>query len=272
MRRPVAIVALLLLGGCARAPLDLPDGPSTPLDDAGPFVSQAQPHCDGLRTLTAELGLSGRVGSQKLRGRLLAGFQQPDAIRLEGLAPFGEPVFILAGRGGQATLWMPRDDQVLPSAEPAAIIEALAGVRLGPDDLRSWLAGCANAGALGGTTGRRYGDEWVALNTAATTAWLRQQRGRWRLAAVEREGIIVEFMADAGLQPTRLRVRRPAAGDLPAVDLSLAVRDVERNVELPQKAFEVNVPAGAAEITVEDLRRSGPLRHVGAGDELPVGR
>lgn len=264
MRRAAALAALIVLGACARPPLELPTGPSTPIADPAPIVEAAQAHCDGLRTLTAELGLSGRVGSQKLRGRLLAGFETPDAIRLEGLAPFGEPVFILAGRGGQATLWMPRERQVLPSADPSAIIEALAGVRLGPEELRGWLAGCA-AGSLSGEAGRQYGDEWVALDAGDGTVWLRRQRGAWRLAAVERDGLVVEFGAEAGVQPTHVRVRRTAGASLPAVDLSLAVRGVEMNVDLSAEAFKVNVPDTADEITVEDLRRSGPLRDVAPG-------
>ena len=35
--------------------------------------------CQGTRTMTAELALSGRVGQQRIRGRVLAGFAQPAA-------------------------------------------------------------------------------------------------------------------------------------------------------------------------------------------------
>ena len=42
----------------------------------------------GVRTLQAELGLSGRAAGQRMRGRVLAGLV-PGALRLEGVAPFG---------------------------------------------------------------------------------------------------------------------------------------------------------------------------------------
>ena len=45
-----------------------------------------------------ELGLSGRAGDESLRGKVITGLQRGGAARLEGVAPFGAPVFILAAR------------------------------------------------------------------------------------------------------------------------------------------------------------------------------
>ncbi len=47
---------------------------------------------------------------------------------------------------------------------------------------------------------------------------------------------------------------------LPALDVRLALRQVERGVDLADAAFAIDVPAGAVPITIEELRESGPLR------------
>lgn len=266
MRRlhPGLLLLVVTATACARPPLELPSGPSTPLADPAPIVADALAHCDAIDTMTAELGLSGRVGTQKLRGRLLAGFARPSAIRLEGLAPFGAPAFILAGHDGRATLLLPRDGRVLPWADPAAILEALAGVSVPAGDLRAWLTGCpGESGEWGGA--QQFGTDWVALETDGLRAWLRSHENVWRLAALERDGLVVEFQGEGAPQPVRLRFRRAAgAGWLP-VDLSLEIADVETNVELAPAAFAVDVPADAVEITLEELRQSGPLRDVSSG-------
>lgn len=263
MHRCCPGLLLLVLAGaaCARPPLELPGGPSTPLAIPAPLLAEALPHCAGIESVTAELGLSGRVGDQKLRGRLLAGFARPAAIRLEGLAPFGAPVFILAGQDGRATLLMPRDDRVLPMADPAAILEALAGVSVPAGDLRAWLTGCP--GERGEpSSARQYGTDWASIETGGQQLWLRRRQGAWRLAALERDGLIVEFHGEGAVQPVRLRIRRDAdAGRVP-VDLSLEIAGVEKNVDLEPAAFAVDVPADAVEISLEELRQSGPLRDV----------
>jgi hypothetical protein len=269
MRRSILVVFLLAAAACARPPLELPSGPSAPVSDIAPIVTEALGHCEGLASLTAELGLSGRVGREKLRGRLLAGFQRPDGIRLEGLAPFGAPVFILAGRDGMATLLLPRDARVLRGAPPAEVVEALAGVAVAPGDLLDWLGGCA--GAARWASGRQYGEDWVALESGDHTAWFRRRQASWRLAAVRRGDLIAEIVTEGVPQPTRLRLRRPERGTVPAVDISLSVAGAERNVELSAAAFEVDVPEDVVDITIDDLRRSGPLRDV-AVEGAPTAR
>ena len=98
-----AALAVCLAGAtiaCAPKSLQLPTTTSVTLDDATPMLREALPQCAALTSVTAELGLSGRVGNAKLRGRIQAGFARPDKVRLEAVAPFGAPFFIVAGTGG----------------------------------------------------------------------------------------------------------------------------------------------------------------------------
>jgi outer membrane biogenesis lipoprotein LolB len=244
--------------GCAPKTLKLPDGPSTPFSDSAPIVDAAFAHCAAIHTLTLEIGLSGKVGKTKLRGRLQAGFREPDAIRLEAVAPFGAPFFILAGSGDAATLLLPRDQRVLTGARPGEVIDALTGLDVSPADLRAWLVGCP--GTIEEKTARAFGEDWVAVNaTDDRTAWLRRT-DRWRLVAVNQDRVAVEFADHLGTQPQRIRIRREASGSAAAVDARLALSQIETNVNLPEGAFTVNVPSNAAPITVEELRASGPLR------------
>ena len=85
--------------------------------------------------------------------------------RLEGIAPFGKPVFILVATGGRGALALPREDRVLRDAPPDQIVEALAGVRLGPDVLRTAIAGCGlAAGAPSG--GQSFTNGWTSIALA----------------------------------------------------------------------------------------------------------
>ena len=54
--------------------------------------------CRGFRSMTGELSLSGRAAGERIRGRVIAGLESGGSVRLEGVAPFGPPVFILAGK------------------------------------------------------------------------------------------------------------------------------------------------------------------------------
>jgi outer membrane biogenesis lipoprotein LolB len=262
-----ALLLLLfpLVTGSAPKSLQLPGGASTPLADPSPVIHEALGHCTHLQSLTLEIGLSGKVGRTSLRGRLQAGFEAPSAIRLEAVAPFGAPFFILAGSEAKATLLLPRDNSVLADARPAAVLEALTGLELSPADLRAWLAGCP-AVPVGVQAARSYGADWVAIDVGpGRVAWLRRT-DRWRLAATADDALSIEFAGHEGVQPTRVRIWRAPTDTSVGVDARLALSQVEMNVTLPSEAFAVSVPPTATPITLEDLRSSGPLREAGGKD------
>src|SRR5262245_19766228 len=117
----------LAFTNCAARRITFPTDPGTPLPGAAAVEQQIFAGCRGVRTITTELGLSGRAGSQRLRGRVIAGFERPASMRLEGVAPFGPPAFILVTRGDAATLLLPRDNGVLRGARAEEILGALTG-------------------------------------------------------------------------------------------------------------------------------------------------
>src|SRR5512138_3465167 len=118
-------LCITFLTACAPRRLALPTDTGAPFPDFADVHAQLSTACRGVRTMTAELGLSGRAGSDRLRGRVHAGFARPDSMRLEGVAPFGPPAFILAARDRTATLLLPRESSVLRDQQADAILGAL---------------------------------------------------------------------------------------------------------------------------------------------------
>jgi hypothetical protein len=246
---------LCLASGCAARRLTLPTDPGAPLPDFAQVHARLSTACAGVRTLTAELGLSGRAGEQRLRGRVLAGFERPDSMRLEGVAPFGAPAFILAARGPAATLLLPRDDRVVRNAPAGDILAALTGVRLGAGDLLAILTGCVEPDARA-TGGRRHESGWASIDLAEARLFLEPAADSWVLRAARTGEWQIEYPAWQGTFPETVRLRSDDA----VVDLAVSLSQIEVNNPIDGAAFTVEVPAGASELTVDELRRAGPLR------------
>jgi hypothetical protein len=204
------------------------------------------------------LSLSGHAGRQKLRGRVISGF-----ARLEGVAPFGPPAFILAAQNGTAVLLLPRDQRVLRGAKPEDILGALTGVDLAPAELQAILTGCV-AATPQPVDGRLHANGWASIDLmGGVTLYLQPARAggsgsaAWQLRAARRAGWQIEYPAWSGMFPqsVRLQSQDPALD----VDLTAALSQIEANVDLTDAAFTVDVPTGAQPITIDDLRANGPL-------------
>ena len=250
------------LAGCAPRTIALPTGTGTPLSDFATLHAAVSKPCAAVRTLTAELGLSGRAGDQRVRGRALAGFEAPDAMRLEGLAPFGAPAFILVARASEATLLLPRDDRVLRDAPADHILGALTGVALAPADLQAILTGCVvpEPRAVSGT---QHGADWRSIELQGeATLFLRRVAATWQPRAASRGGWRIEYADWRGAFPHSVRlVRVPStAPDEARVDITARIDQLETNVPIDPKAFSVDVPRDAIPITIDELREAGPLR------------
>ena len=248
---------------CAHPRINLPTDTGIPLTDFKTIEMQLSAACTGVRTLTAEIGMSGRAGRQKLRGRVVAGFARPAAMRLEGVAPFGPPAFILVARGENATLLLPRDGaRVLRGAKPEDMLGALTGVSLGPADLQAILTGCV-VPAPQAIDARQHGNGWASIDlSGGTTLYLAPVRSgggaaSWQLRAARRAGWQIEYPAWSGdfPQSVRLQSTEPNVG----VDLTATLSQIETNKTLEDAAFTVNVPPGAEPITLDELRDAGPL-------------
>lgn len=259
--RAASLLAALTVTACAppRAPA-LPTGAGTPFPNFQSAYEEAVAECRGANRIVAELGLSGRAGDQRLGGRIVAGFAEPSALRLEGVV-LGRTIFILVSRDGDATLLLPRDERVVRDALPEAIVEALAGVSLTPAELRAAVAGCG-LGAGTPSSGRMFSDEWAAVEVGSELTYLRRVDGRWRVGGATRGPVRIVYADFSGGMPGTIHVRSesPAGGNAkPVADITLRVSQLEINTAIDPKAFEVTVPPSALPLSVEELRRAGPL-------------
>ncbi len=267
MRRAAPIAALAVLAAitlgtvsCAAPLLKLPAFPQqpSPTADAATVLAEATASCGTIRTLTAEIGVRGSVGRQRIRGRMIAGLETPDSVHLDAAAPFGESIFMFVAKGGRATLLLPRDDRALEDGAPAAVLEAVTGVPLDGASLRLALTGCADPSQVAEISSG--GDRWrigsggqYFERTSPTASWrmvatVHQPAGRPAWQAEYRDFL-------NGLPRTVRFVSRQAG----QFDLTLSLSGVEINTTLPSEAFELAIPPGTSPISLEELRRSGPL-------------
>jgi hypothetical protein len=246
------------ISGCAARGITLPTDPGTPLTDFSQVHAQLSAACAGVRTLTAELGLSGRAGDERLRGRVHAGFARPASMRLEGVAPFGPPVFILVATDTSATLLRPRESQIVRDATPAAILGALTGVSLAPADLQAIVTGCVMP-APKATAGRLHANGLASIDLEGNaTIYLRRLADRWELRAARRDGWQIEYPGFQGSFPQAVRLRSTSP-DV-RVDLTATVNELETNTPLDAATFSVEERGDERPMSIEELRASGPLR------------
>jgi hypothetical protein len=241
--------------GCAPRLASLPTGPGTAFSEHAAAYAQATAACGEVRTMRAILRISGRVAGERFRASLDAGFAAPGQLRLELPAP-GRPYFVLVAAGDRATLLLARDERVLADAPAAATLEALAGVALTPEELRTIVAGCGFGGATS-RGGRAYGGGRAAVDAGDAVAYL-ERRGEapWQLAAAVRGAIDVRYSDFVAGRPSTIRLR--AAAEKPT-DLTLRLSQVDVNEPLAAEVFQLDIPPGTTPITLDEFRQAGPL-------------
>lgn len=233
------------------------------------YEEAARP-CRGIRTWSAEVAVSGRTGGQRLRGRLIAGFERPGNARIEGVAPFGAPLFVLTARHDRAVLVLPRDRRVLVGAPFADVMEALAGVSRGADDLVALLGGCVVADGTP-VAGFRSAARWLRADLdRGVSVYLRRDAGAWRIVrASQADGPrpnawTVDYSEFASGFPGRVGLRGVDAYGTASTDLVLRVTQPDVNIDLPSAAFDAAAHEGFDPLTMDELRATGPLGEAGA--------
>lgn len=247
---------LFVLSACAARTPPRPAGTPAPDPTAADAFTTATASCHGFRSIEGELSLSGRAGGERVRGRIITGLEAGGLVRLEAVAPFGAPFFILAGRSERATLVLPRERRVLKDTGVADVLERITGLALGADDLRLILSGCLIDKAAP-SDGRQWGGGWQAVTIGpGRIAYLRTQSGRPVLIAADYGSWRVDYSGHAAGFPRIVRVRR--SGDT-AIDITARIEQLEVNTQINPRAWDVAIPSDADPMTLDELRSIAPL-------------
>lgn len=257
MSRLVAALAIALgLSACAARTPPRPAGSPGPDPTAIEAFIKATAACRGFRSMTGELSLSGRAAGERIRGRVIAGLETGGSVRLEGVAPFGPPVFILAGRAEQATLLLPREHRVLKHTAVSAVLERLTGLALSADDLRLIVSGCLVDNAAP-TEGKQWPGGWQAVSLGADrVAYVRLIQEQPTVVAADYGPWHVDYSEHLSGYPRVVRVRR--AGDA-TTDIVARLGELEVNTAINPLAFTLEIPSDADPMTLDELRSVAPL-------------
>jgi outer membrane biogenesis lipoprotein LolB len=253
---PALAAGAALLASCGVPRLALPTGPGLPAD-ATAAMAQATSACRAVSTFSAEIAVRGSIEGRRVRARLLAGLAPPAALRIEAVAPFGQPTFVLTSVDRDASVVL-SDGRVLEHGPASEVFEALTGLPIQVDELKTVLTGCAAAPDAGAA--RAYGSAWLVVPDGAARLYLHRDSADapWRVAAAAHQPIGVEawqaeYGGIAGALPRSVRLiggRR--------FDLQLSLSQVAVDEPISDAAFRARVPADAVPITLEELRRSTP--------------
>ena len=244
------------LSACAPKAPPRPVGNPIPDPTAAGAFTTATASCKGFRSIEGELSLSGRAGGERVRGRILTGLESGGLVRLEAVAPFGAPFFILAGKSERATLVLPRERRVLKDTGVRDVLERITGLSLGADDLRLIVSGCLVDRATP-ADGRQWPGGWQAITIGPErVAYLRAMQGRPTVVAADYGPWHVDYAAHAGGFPRSVRVRR--AGD-EAIDITARIEQLEVNTQINPLAWQVEVPSDAEPMSLDELRSIAPL-------------
>jgi hypothetical protein len=140
VRGALSLGALLLwLAGCQRIPnpwQELPP-PPTPLSSAAPVwehLAARRQALDNLKGL-ARVRLRGAVRDATLDDAVVV-LQGFEAIRLEGIGPVGQPLFLLIADAHQLSFYDPQEGRLLTGAASAENLLRLFGIALAPKTLQ----------------------------------------------------------------------------------------------------------------------------------------
>jgi hypothetical protein len=240
----VAWLALLALtAACGARFYEPPSGPASPATDGPQVLAEATQRCRDVRSFQAAMRLSGR-GLPNLNVR--TGIATDGRLILEAGAT-AAPDILMAGSVNEATLLLSDGNRVV-RAPAAAIVEALVGVSLSPQQLLALLTGCV-ARDLTATDAVAY-TGIRRITTPDATVYVEQREGAWRIVAGNVGDIRIDYRPVAAPFPARVAVR----ADTRDVRFTLEIQEALADRPIADTSFQLTVPPGAVPMTVDELR------------------
>ena len=264
------LVGVLLLGvlhaACASTSgIRLPDGQGTFLPAFQERFEAAVDQCRRVRSMELAIAINARTGGRQLRGDVLGALARPASVRLVGVAPFGAPAFQLVAEADAAVLVLPRDRQYVRAPTGDVLLEALAGLPLGPEDLRAVLTGCLVPRAHA-VAGRIYPSGWVEIDLDENARlYIQNLDGADVVVAGTRPGMRIEYFDHVRGLPRRLHVVVNDADGV-VTDLTAVLSQVSINIELHPDVFVADIGDDYVSVTLDQFRgASRPLETAARG-------
>jgi outer membrane lipoprotein-sorting protein len=259
---------LLWLAGCHSIPnpwQELPP-PPTPLSSAVPVWEHLAARRQALNNLKglAQVRLRGSVRDAILDDAVIV-LQDFEAIRLEGIGPVGQPLFLLIADSHQLSFYDPQEGRLLTGAASAENLLRLFGIALTPMTLQYVLMGdvpLATLPTAGAFTYRRRENLYLWQGQAPS------QPQSYRIWFEPYDLHPVRFeMEDAGGQPVlqvwyeefqrfngfmmpyRITLVQPTVGRR----VVWQYKDAQLNAGVAPALFRMRVPVGTTRVAIEDL-------------------
>ena len=213
--------------------------------------------CRSVRSVDLVVMFRGYTGQRSFRRtRARAAVKRPGFLRLEGMAPFGAPAFILIATPDDATLLLPRERQVVRDASASDLLYFLSGLSLEPDDVHALLTGCVIQDGVS-LSARAYGDDWVAIDlSGGATVYFRRSDVTPVISIGTLGDLVVEYSEHVRGLPRKLRIQTVDASS--PTDLTIELSQVNVNIEINPEAFEASVPATFSSVAFDDFQLQSP--------------
>jgi hypothetical protein len=235
---------LLTALACAGHRFAVPAGPGVPAPDGAAAWAEASRACRDARSYSASLRVSN--GTRMPALSLLAIVTAEGRIRLEASS-----LFWLAGTATRAQLLL-TDGNKLVAGRADEIVDAIVGIKLGPERLLALLTGCVSRSpALVGA--ERFG-KLIAVTTGDGRVFVEPRDGRWQVVAGEVDGLLVDYRF-LGYWPAEWRATTEHL--TPEATLKVSVDDSTVNdpsIAQHPEAFTLKIPVNAVPMTLDELR------------------
>lgn len=259
---------LLWLAGCHSIPnpwQGLPP-PATLLSGAAPVWEHLVARRQTLNSLKglAQVDLQAGIRHATVDDMVVV-LQRFEAIRLEGIGPVGQPLFLLIADAHELSLYTPQEGRLLTGAASAENLMRLFGIALTPTALEYILVGdvplvtlpSAGAFAYRARENLYLWQGQVPPEPQSYRIWFEPydlQPVRFEMEDARGQLILQVWYEDFqrlnGLRvPYRVTLVQPAVGRR----IVWQYKEIQLNTDLTQALFRMRVPAGTARVAIEEL-------------------
>jgi len=222
-------------------------------------LREATKDCQSVNSLELLLAINGRSGDSSIRGRVRTAIMKPSFLRLEGLAPYGSPSFVLISNRSASVLLLPRDRRAIIEATTADLLKSLTGLYFNQEDFLGILTGCL-VSEQKPKEARKYQGDMIGIEL--------NNEARLFIQPSDESGVIVAGMLrgftmqysdyQLGL-PRALHIQTTSAEQV-QTELRATLSQLNVNVDISKEAFSTIVPDGFSLITLDEFHKlNGPL-------------